>query len=145
MGIGKETIWREVKTKGLNLGALADNLMIKTRGGGIMQNFRLRNLLLAVIIGFIFSMPAAELQAARPGSTAYTKDAIGLRAEPKLTASVIATLAAGVLVTVNYCSEGWCNVSTKGLTGFVFEKFLTRKTPPPRTDQDRGQKNPQGQ
>jgi uncharacterized protein YraI len=110
-----------------------------------MQNFRLRNLLLAVVIGFIFSMPVVELQAARPGTTAYITDAIGLRAEPKPTANVIATLAAGVLVTVNHCSEGWCNVSTKGLTGFVLEKFLIRKTPPPRTDQGRGQKTPQGQ
>jgi uncharacterized protein YgiM (DUF1202 family) len=112
-----------------------------------MQNLRLRNLLLSVIIGSLFSMPAAELHAARPGTTAYTaytKDAIGLRAEPKLTASVIATLAAGVRVRVNSCSEGWCNVSTKGLTGFVIEQFLIRNTPPPRTDQDQGQKNPQG-
>lgn len=113
-----------------------------------MQNCRLPNLLLFVIIGFIFSMPVAELQAARPGTTAYTaytKDAIGLRAEPKLTADVIATLAAGVRVRVHYCSEGWCNVSTKGLTGFVLEKFLIRKTLPPRTDQGRGHENPQGQ
>ena len=106
---------------------------------------RLRNLLLSVIIGFIFSMPVAELYAARPVTTAYINVAIGLRAEPKLTARVIATLAVGVWVRVNYCSEGWCNVSTKGLTGFVLEKFLLEKMPPPRTDQGRGQKNPQGQ
>ena len=110
-----------------------------------MQNVRLRNLLLSVIIGFIFSMPVAELQAARPGTMAYTKDAIGLRAEPKLTASVIATLAVGVRVQVNYCSKGWCNVSTKDLTGFVLEKFLIKEMLPPRTDQGREQKNPQGQ
>jgi uncharacterized protein YraI len=109
-----------------------------------MQNVRLRNLLLCVIIGLIFSMPVAELQAARPGTTAYTKDAIGLRAEPKLTADVIATLAAGVRVQVNYCSEGWCNVTTKGLTGFVVEQLI-RKTLPPRTDQGQEHKNPQGQ
>ncbi len=101
-----------------------------------MQTCRLRNLLLFVIIGFIFSMPAAQLQAARPVTTAYTRDAIGLRAEPKLTARVIATLAVGVRVRVNYCSEGWCNVSTKGLTGFVIERFLIRTMSPP---------NPQGQ
>ncbi len=109
-----------------------------------MQNVRLRNLLLSVIIGFIISMPVAELQAARPGTTAYTRDAIGLRAEPKLTASVIATLAVGVRVQVNYCSEGWCNVSTKGLTGFVLEKFLAGKMLPPRTGEGR-HKNTQGQ
>ncbi len=109
-----------------------------------MQNVRLRNLLLFVIIGFIFSMPAAELQAARPETTAYTKEALGLRTEPKLTATVIATLAAGVRVEVNYCREGWCKVSTKGLTGFVVEKFLIRKTSLPRRDQGREQKNPQG-
>ncbi len=99
-----------------------------------MQNLRLRNLLLSVIIGSVFSMAVAELQAARPVTTAYTKDAIGLRAEPKLTARVIATLAVGVRVRVNYCSEGWCNVSTKGLTGFVIERFLMRTMSPPRTE-----------
>ena len=96
-----------------------------------MQNLRLRNLLLSVTIGFIFSMPVAGLQAARPGMTAYTKDAIGLRAEPKLTADVIATLAVGVRVRVNYCSKGWCNVSTKGLTGFVIERFLMKSMSSP--------------
>ncbi len=106
---------------------------------------RLRNLLLSVIIGCIFSMPVAELQAARPGTKAYIEDAIALRTEPKLTASVIATLAVGVWVRVNNCSEGWCNVSTNGLTGFVLEKFLLEKMPPPRKDQGREQKNPQGQ
>ena len=102
-----------------------------------MQNFRLRNLLLPVIIGFIFSMPVDELHAAALGTTAYTaytKDTIGLRAEPKITVGVIATLAGGVQVQVNYCREGWCNVSTKGLNGFVLERFLMRKVLPPRTD-----------
>ncbi len=99
-----------------------------------MQTCRLRNLLLSVIIGFIFSMPAAQLQAARPVTTAYIKDTIGLRAKPKLTAGLIATLAVGVRVRVNYCSEGWCNVSTQGLNGFVIERFLMKNMSPPRTE-----------
>jgi SH3-like domain-containing protein len=100
---------------------------------------RLRYLLLSLIVGFTFSMPAAELHAARPGTKAYIEDAIALRDEPKLTSSVIATLAVGVWVRVNYCNEGWCNVFTKGLTGFVLEKFLLAKMSPPGTDQGRGQ------
>jgi hypothetical protein len=66
---------------------------------------RLRNLLLSLIIGFLFSMPVSELHAAGPGTTAHIEDAIALRAEPKLTASVIATLAVGVWVRVNYSAR----------------------------------------
>jgi SH3-like domain-containing protein len=87
---------------------------------------RLRNLLLSVIIGCIFSIPFASLQAAPPGTTAYIKDRILLRIEPKPTARVTATLAAGVRVRVNHCAEGWCSVTTQGLTGYVLEKFLVR-------------------
>ncbi len=89
---------------------------------------RLRNLLLSVIVGFIFSIPTASLQAAPPGTTAYTKDRILLRIKPKPTARFIATLEADVRVHVNNCAEGWCSVTTHGLTGYVLEKFLVRKT-----------------
>jgi SH3-like domain-containing protein len=91
---------------------------------------RLRTLLISVIIGSAFSIPIAALQAAPPRTaayTAYTKDAIRLRVEPKLTGRVIATLAAGVQVRVSSCSEGWCSVTTKGLTGYVVEELLVRK------------------
>lgn len=88
---------------------------------------RLRNLLLSAIIGFLFSIPAAALQAAPAGTTAHTKDRILLRVEPKLTARVTATLEANVRVHVNHCAEGWCSVTTKGLTGYVLEKFLVRE------------------
>ena len=91
-----------------------------------MQNFRLRNLLLSVIIGFVFSIPAAALQAAPARKTAYTKDKILLRAEPKPTARVTASLEANVRVRVNHCAEGWCSVTVQGLTGYVLEKLLVR-------------------
>ena len=85
-----------------------------------------RNLLLSVIIGFIFSIPTAALQAAPAGTTAYTKDRILLRAEPKPTARVTATLEASVRVHVNHCAEGWCRVTVQGLTGYVLERFLIK-------------------
>ncbi len=87
---------------------------------------RLRNLLLLVGILFIFSIPPAALQAAPPGTTACIKDSILLRIEPKPTARVTATLAKDVRVRVNHCAEGWCSVTTQGLTGYVLEKFLVR-------------------
>jgi uncharacterized protein YgiM (DUF1202 family) len=96
---------------------------------------RLRTVLLSALIGFIFGIPVAELQAARPGTTAYTKDAIGLRDKPRPTARVIGTLAARVRVRVNSCSEGWCKVSTQGLTGYVMEDLLVRRTAPPPAGQ----------
>ncbi len=94
---------------------------------------RLLALLLAVIIVSIFSIPAPALQAAPPRTTAYTKDRILLRIEPKPTARVIATLESNVRVRVNNCAEGWCSVTTHthGLTGYVLEKFLVEKTSPP--------------
>ncbi len=88
---------------------------------------RLRTVLLSVVIGCIFSIPPAVLQAAPPGTTAYIKDRILLRVEPKPTARVVATLAANVRVRVNHCAEGWCSVTTQGLTGYVLEKFLVRE------------------
>ncbi len=88
---------------------------------------RLRNLLLSVIIGFVFSIPTAALQAAPARTTVYTKDRIRLRIKPKPTASIIATLEANVPVHVNSCAEGWCSVTTQGLTGYVLEKFLVRE------------------
>ncbi len=88
---------------------------------------RLRYVLFSVVIGCIFSIPPAALQAAPPGTTAYIKDRILLRVEPKPTARVTATLAAGVRVRVNNCTEGWCSVTTQGLTGYVMEKFLVRE------------------
>ena len=91
-----------------------------------MQTFRLRNLLLSVIIGFVFSIPAAALQAAPARKTAYTKDKILLRAEPKPTARATASLEANVRVRVNSCAEGWCSISVQGLTGYVLERFLIR-------------------
>ncbi len=105
-----------------------------------MQNFRLRNLLLSAIIGFVFSIPTAALQAAPAGTTVYTKDRIRLRIEPKPTARVIATLEANVRVHVNSCAEGWCSVTTQGLTGSVLEEFLVRKTSrPPRSTECHGE------
>ncbi|HEY6012144.1 MAG TPA: SH3 domain-containing protein [Nitrospirota bacterium] len=97
---------------------------------------RLRNLLLSVIIGSVFCIPAAALQAASPGTTAYTvytKDAIQLRVEPKLTGRAIAKLAVGVKVRVNSCAEGWCSVTTQGMTGYVVEELLVRKLSRPPT------------
>ncbi len=88
---------------------------------------RLRNLLLSVVIGCTFSIPPAALQAAQPGTTASIKDKILLRVEPKPTARVIATLAANVRVRVNHCAQGWCSITTQGLTGYVLEKFLVRE------------------
>ncbi len=87
---------------------------------------RLLSLFLSVVIGFIFSIPPAALQAAQPGTMAYTKDKILLRIEPKPTARFIATLETGVRVHVNNCAEGWCSVTTQGLNGYVMEKFLVR-------------------
>lgn len=92
---------------------------------------RLRNLLLSLIIGFIFSIPAVAQQAAPPRTTVYIKDRIRLRVEPKPTARVIATLEMGVQVHVNYCAEGWCSVTMHGLTGYVLEEFLVEKMPRP--------------
>ena len=86
----------------------------------------LRNLLLSEIIGFICGIPTAALQAAPAGTTAYTKDRILLRVEPKPTARVTASLEANVRVRVNHCAEGWCSVTVQGLTGYVLEKLLVR-------------------
>ncbi len=88
---------------------------------------RLRTVLISVIIGFIVSIPAAALQAAPPKTTAYVKDKILLRIKPEPTARYIASLEAGVRVRVNNCAEGWCSVTTQGLTGYVLEKFLVRE------------------
>lgn len=96
---------------------------------------RLRNALLLVVIGFIFSIPPLALQAAPPGTTAYIKDRILLRVEPKPTARVIATLEANVRVHVNHCAEGWCSITTQGLTGYVLEKFLIREMSRPPAKQ----------
>ncbi len=95
---------------------------------------RLRTLLLLVGILFFFSIPPAAVQAAPPGSTAYIKDKILLRVEPKPTARVVATLAANVRVRVNHCTEGWCSITAQGLTGFVMEKFLVRAMSRPPAD-----------
>ncbi len=93
---------------------------------------RLRNLLLSVIIGFIFSIPSAALPAVPPGTTASIKDSILLRIKPKPAARVIASLATHVRVQVNSCAEGWCSVTTQGLTGYVLEKFLIREMSRPQ-------------
>ncbi len=96
---------------------------------------RLRSLLLCLIIGCIFIAPAAAVQAAQSGktvpTTVYTKDRIRLRTEPRPTAPVVATLEARVQVHVNSCAEGWCSITTQGLTGYVLEEFLVRKMPRP--------------
>ncbi len=97
---------------------------------------QLRNLLLSIIIGSILIIPAASLQAAPPeatppGTTAYVKDRILLRVEPKPTARAIATLEANAQVQVNHCKGGWCSVTKQGVTGYVLEEFLFRKTPLP--------------
>ena len=91
---------------------------------------RMRALLLSVVIGALFSIPLAEPQAAPPATTAYTiytKDAVRLRTEPKLTGRVIATVSAGVRVRVNSCAAGWCSITTQGLTGYIVEELLVRK------------------
>ncbi len=105
---------------------------------------RLRNLLLSVTITCSFCIPAALLQAAQPGTMTYTTmDSIGLRVEPKPTARVIATLAPHVRVRVNFCDHGWCNVTAKGITGYVLEDFLALSAPP--AEKGPGHKNPQSQ
>jgi uncharacterized protein YraI len=109
--------------------------------GGFSPMKLLRNLLLSVIIGFIFSIPSAALQAAPAGTTAHTKVKILLRAKPKPTARVTATLEADVRVHVNSCAEGWCSVTVQGLTGYVLEKFLIRDMPRSPAKQDWPSKN----
>jgi len=58
-------------------------------------------------------------------TTAYTTAAISLRAAPRPSAPVYVRLPAGTQVHVQRCAEGWCNVTTQRLAGYLLEEFLT--------------------
>lgn len=62
-------------------------------------------------------------------TTAYTTTAISLRVAPQPTAPVYARLPAGTQVHVQRCDDGWCNVTTQQLAGYLLEEFLTLDLP----------------
>jgi uncharacterized protein YraI len=104
---------------------------------------RLRVLLFPLLIGFAFSLAAAQ-QVAASDTTAYTTAEIRLRAEPSASARVLGTLETGTRVRLNQCTNGWCSVTLRGQAGYLLEEFLTRKAPKPPTAQGRGYKNSRG-
>jgi uncharacterized protein YraI len=77
-------------------------------------------------------------------TTAYTTTAISLRAAPRPTAPVYTRLPPGTQVHVQRCAEGWCNVTTQRLAGYLLEEFLTLSQPQAAA-QGRGYINSDGQ
>lgn len=77
-------------------------------------------------------------------STAYTTTAISLRAAPRASAPVYARLPASTRVHVQRCDEGWCNVTTQRLAGYLLAEFLTLERPQTAT-QGRGYINSDGE
>jgi uncharacterized protein YgiM (DUF1202 family) len=92
---------------------------------------RPRVLLLFVVIGALFIIPATALRAAPAKTTAYTKDRIMLRAAPDPTARVIIEFPAYARVRVNHCAAGWCSITMGGRTGYALENLLIIKSRPP--------------
>lgn len=62
-------------------------------------------------------------------TTAYTTASISLRAAPRPTAPVYTRLPAETKVHVQRCDDGWCNVTTQRLAGYLLEEFLTVDQP----------------
>lgn len=56
--------------------------------------------------------------------TRQTTTNLNLRQGPGASTRKLATLSQGTRVTVWACGGGWCKVTTRGLTGYVSQRYL---------------------
>lgn len=75
----------------------------------------------------LVSIPAMPDVAAGPpvaGATRRTSTNVNLRQGPQAASAKLALLPKGTVVGLMGCGAGWCQVTTRGRTGYVAQQYL---------------------
>jgi uncharacterized protein YraI len=67
-----------------------------------------------------------SVPAAATAGNSYTTATLNLRAGPGAGYAALTAVPAGAAVHLRKCGDGWCQVSWRGLRGWVAEGFLLR-------------------
>jgi hypothetical protein len=77
--------------------------------------------------------PESPASVSTPKRRSYTTSSLRLRLIPSLDGEVLATLPRGSALEVAACSVGWCEAYSGSIAGYVAERYLSAKPPPPAT------------
>ena len=86
---------------------------------------------LLAVASFVSSLPAQSARSASsaPSDTiAYTTANVRVREQPLPNTKELAFLATGASMRLHECSEGWCRVTVRKITGYALQEYLTTRS-----------------